>query len=196
MKDVHTEDAGQFYYHVPWPVAVIAVRWEGKDNAMAAAWHAPISFDPPLYGVSISPKRHTYDLIDKAREFTANFLPLGAAEAIAAVGGSTGRELDKFAEFDLGRDHPLVVGSPILSAAYAAYECVLHDARTYGDHRWFVGRIVAVHYTSRLQAPDGTTDPQAAEPSLYLGAEMYATVAGMTKRHLDRKVYGARRKTG
>jgi flavin reductase (DIM6/NTAB) family NADH-FMN oxidoreductase RutF len=88
MKDVRTAEIEQFCYHVPWPAAVIAVRLEGKDNAMAAAWHAPISFDPPLYGVSISPKRHTHDLIRRAREFTANFLPLEAAEMIASVGGS------------------------------------------------------------------------------------------------------------
>lgn len=195
MKDVHTKDVGQFYYHVPWPVAVVAVHWEGKDNAMAAAWHAPISFDPPLYGVSISPKRHTYELISKAREFTANFMSLESAELIAAVGGSTGREIDKFEEFDLEREDPLEVSSPILSSAYATYECILHKEDTYGDHQLFVGRIVAVHYTSAFLMPDGTTDPDAAEPTLYLGAEIYATLTGMTRRHFDRRVYGARRKT-
>jgi flavin reductase (DIM6/NTAB) family NADH-FMN oxidoreductase RutF len=195
MKDRHAKDVGQFYYHVPWPVAVVAVHCEGRDNAMAAAWHAPISFDPPLYGISISPKRHTCDLIRKAREFTANFMPLESAELIAAVGGSTGREIDKFEEFELEREAPLEVSSPILAAAYAAYECILHNEETYGDHQLFVGRIVAVHYASAFQMPDGTTDPDAAEPTLYLGGEVYATVAGMTRRYVDRRVHGARRKT-
>ena len=42
-------------------------------------------------------------------------------------------------------EKPLKTAVPILGAAYAAYECKLVDDREYGDHRWLVGEVVAVH---------------------------------------------------
>ena len=52
-----SEGIGAFYHHYPRIAVVITARGAGRDNAMAAAWHTPISFSPPLYGVVISAKR-------------------------------------------------------------------------------------------------------------------------------------------
>ncbi|GAJ12693.1 unnamed protein product, partial [marine sediment metagenome] len=90
MAKTISEDVGKFYQHYPRVAVVVTARARGRDNAMAAAWHMPISFRPPLYGVSISPKRFTYQLIVDSKEFGVNFLPFEAAELIASVGGSQG----------------------------------------------------------------------------------------------------------
>ena len=54
---------GSFYHHYPSHAAVITAQFEGKKGIMAAAWHAPISHTPPLFGVSLAPNRYTYKLI-------------------------------------------------------------------------------------------------------------------------------------
>jgi len=159
---------------------------------MAAAWHMPISFSPPLYGVSISPKRFTYQLIVDSKEFGVNFLPLEAAELIASVGGSQGQEIDKFQRFNITRDKSLRTAVPILKAAYAAYECRLVDDRGYGDHRLLVGEIEAVHWLKAAFAPEEILDLAKVNPALYLGHELYLTTAKDTVRCLDREVYGKR----
>jgi len=81
---------------------------------------------------------------------------------------------------------------PILEAAYAAYECRLVDDRGYGDHRWLVGEIVAVHWLKEVFTPDEVIDWDKVSPILYLGKELYITTSKDTVKSLDRKVYGRR----
>ena len=159
---------------------------------MAVAWHAPISLKPPLYGVSISPKRFTYQLIADSKEFGINFLPFEAAELVASVGGSKGSEVDKFQRFNIAKNKPVRTAVPILEDAYAAYECQLVDDRSYGDHRWLVGEIVAVHWLEEVFTPDEVIDLDKVSSILYLGNELYVTTSKDTIKSLDRKVYGKR----
>ena len=189
MDKVITEDIGAFSQHYPKVAVVVTAQAGGRDNAMAVAWHTSISLKPPLYGVSISPKRFTYQLIADSKEFGVNFLPLAKAELIASVGGSKGYEMDKFRRFNIARDKPVKTAVPILKDAYAAYECKLVDDRGYGDHRWLVGEIVAVHWLREAFTPEETLDLGKVSPILYLGHELYLTTAKDT-RYLDRKVYG------
>ena len=192
MAKVVSEDTGEFYSHNPRLVCIVTAQAKGKSNAMAAAWHLPISFSPPIYGVAISPKRSTYQLIIDSREFGINFLSFEAAELIASIGGSKGSEIDKFQRFDIARDKAIKTAVPILTDAYAAYECQLVDDRDYGDHRLFVGEIVAVHRLEEVFSPEETLDLDKVSPTLYLGHELYFTGAKDTMRHLDREVYGKR----
>jgi len=158
---------------------------------MAAAWHTSISAEPPLYGVAISAKRFTYQLIAESKEFGINFLPFAKAELVASVGGSKGSEVDKFHRFNIARDKPVKTAVPILQAAYAAYECKLVDDRGYGDHRLLVGEIVAVHLLRGTLPSEETLDLAKVSPILYLGHDLYLTTSkDMT--YLDRKVYGKR----
>jgi len=189
VDKVLTEDIGAFSQHYPKVAVIVTAQAGGRANAMAAAWHTSISFKPPLYGVAISPKRFTYQLIAESKEFGVNFLPFAKAELIASVGGSKGYEIDKFQMFNIARDKPVKTAVPILKAAYAAYECKLVDDRGYGDHRWLVGEIVAVHLLREALTPEETLDLEKVSPILYLGHELYLTTS-KDIRYLDREVYG------
>jgi flavin reductase (DIM6/NTAB) family NADH-FMN oxidoreductase RutF len=192
MPRVITADVGEFYQHYPKVAAILTVNARGKKNAMAAAWHSAISFKPPLYGVAVAPKRYTYQLILEAGEFGINFVPFEAAELIASVGGSGGGEMDKFRKFNIAEDKPLKTKVPILRDAYAAYECRIVDNKTYGDHAWMVGEIVAVHFIDDVFTSKGTLDLSKLNPALYLGAELYITAKKESERLLDRETYGRR----
>jgi len=190
MNKTTSEGVGKFYQGLPALAVIVTAQANGRENAMAVAWHAPVSFNPHLYGVSISPKRFTYQLIAESKEFVVNFLPFEAAELVASVGGSKGSETDKFQKFGIARNKPVRTAVPILEAAYAAYECRLVDDRSYGDHRWLVGEIVATHLMKEVFTPDEIVDLDKVSPILYLGNEIYATISKDTLRSLDRKVYG------
>jgi flavin reductase (DIM6/NTAB) family NADH-FMN oxidoreductase RutF len=192
MVKTVTEDIGEFYQHYPKVAAVLTVRASERKNAMAVAWHSSISFKPPLYGVSIAPKRYTYQLLLESGEFALNFLPFEWVELIASVGGSAGKEIDKFRKFGIAEEKPLKTGAPILKDAYAAYECRMVDNREYGDHVWVVGEIVAVHFARELLTPKGTLDLSRVSPALYMGAELYATVDRGSVKFLDREVCARR----
>lgn len=192
MSKISTESVGDFYQHYPRVAAILTASARGKKNAMAVAWHSSVSSKPPLYGVSIAPKRFTYQLILESKEFGINFVPFEAAELVASVGGSGGGEVDKFQKFGIAEERPLKIGVPILKDAYAAYECKLVDNKTYGDHVWVVGEIVAVHFADDAFTVKGVLDLGKLRPALYLGAELYATADKESMRLLDREVYGRR----
>ena len=186
MAKVLSRDVGEFYQHYPRLATIVTCQARGKDNAMACAWHTALSRTPPLFGVAISPKRFTCELIPEAREFGVNFIPFDEAAISAAMGGSSGRDGDKMGHFRIAREKPAKTQVPILEEAYAAYECKLVDRMTCGDHEWFVGEIVAVHLKEGLLNDKGVLDLKKVLPALYLGADFYATVAPETVKYLER----------
>lgn len=194
--DKVTESTGKFYHHYPRVAVVVTARFEGRDNAMAVAWHIPLSSKPPLYGVAVSPKSFTYELVADSREFAINFLPAAKVELVAAAGGSKGREMDKFKAFKIERRDSVKAAVPVLKDAYAAYECELVEDRLYGDHRLLVGEIVAVHYLEEVFTAGGTLDLEKVSPVLYLGSEQYLDVGKCRIRTVDRQSCVDRLKKG
>ena len=190
MGKKRVEGTGGFHHHYPRLAVIVTCHARGRDNAMAVAWHSSVSQNPPLFGISISPKRFTYELILEAQEFGINFLSLEKAELIAAVGGCPGENVDKFGVFNIVREQPLKTAVPVLKDAYAAYECKLVEHQTYGDHEWFVGEIVATHFLEESFTPGGLLDTAHENAALFLGSELYATTNNNSLRHLERALYG------
>jgi flavin reductase (DIM6/NTAB) family NADH-FMN oxidoreductase RutF len=187
MAKIRQEGAGEFYHFYPRLATVVTVRAKDKQNAMAVAWGCPISFAPPIYGVSISPKRYTHGLILEAGEFAVNFLPIEARKLIAAVGRTSGREVNKFERFKIEVEEPLKLRSPILKAAYAAYECKLLEHRRWGDHDWFAGEVVAAHYEEGVFSKEGVIDLERVTPAMYLGSDLYLEFSPKAVHHIGRE---------
>jgi len=192
MAKVSMEGAGQFSYQYPRLVVIVTSQARGKENAMTVAWHSPISVRPPLYGIAVTPQRSSYELILEGKEFGVNFLPFEKAELIASVGGSRGKEIDKFERFHIPKEKALKTAVPLLKDAYLAYECRLIDHKAYGDHEWLVGEILATHILEEAFTSQGVLDVARFNPALYLSGEFYITTRRETLQHLDRRVYGRR----
>lgn len=186
MVKSNMSGCGNFYHHYPRIAAVVTVQSEGKNNAMAAAWHSPISHTPPIFGVSLAPKRYTYKLIKKSKEFGLNFLPFDKAELIVSLGSVSGAEVDKFKKLGVKMEKPIKTTAPILKDAYAAYECRLIDSREYGDHIWLVGEIVAAHFDKALFTKDETIDLNRVSPVLYMGADRYTIPSSTEVKVIER----------
>jgi flavin reductase (DIM6/NTAB) family NADH-FMN oxidoreductase RutF len=148
-----------------------------------------VAVSPPLYGVSVAPKRFTYRLITESKEFGVNFLPFKLAKLAAAMGGCSGNEVDKFQRFNIAKEKSVKTAVPILKDAYAAFECQLVDDRDYGDHRFLVGKVVAVHWLEEVFTPEEQPDMSKVNPILYIGRDIYLTTAKDTVTMLDREVY-------
>jgi transposase len=106
---------------------------------------------------------------------------------IAAVGRTSGREFEKFAKFQVATEKPLKIKSPILKDAYVAYECKLVEHHTYGDHEWFVGEVVAVHYLKEALDERGVLNLDKIKPAFYLGEDLYAEMKKVAIHHIGRK---------
>jgi flavin reductase (DIM6/NTAB) family NADH-FMN oxidoreductase RutF len=176
MPKIVTEAIGKFSQHYPKVAAIVTASARGRDAAMTAAWHSSISIKPPLYGIAIASKRFTYQLITESREFGINFVPLEKASLAAAIGGTSGQQMNKFERFNIAKEKPVKTTTPILKDAYAAYECKLVDSKPYGDHLWIVGEIVAVHFLEEAFSPSEVLDLDKIKPLLYLGSDFYASM--------------------
>jgi len=175
MSKIVTEDIGKFSQHYPKMAVIVTASAQGRDDAMTAAWHSSISLGPPIYGVAVTTKRFTYQLITESQEFGINFISLEKASLAAAIGGTSGKKMDKFESFDIKKERPLKTTVPILKDAYAAYECKLLDSKPYGDHLWIVGEIVAVHFLEEAFNATEVLDLAKIKPLLYVGSDHYAS---------------------
>ncbi len=184
MDKITQNSVGHLNHFYPAVAAVVTVRSGERMNAMACAWHSALSFTPPLYGVLISSKRFSYQLILDAGAFGVNFLPYDKAEMIAGVGRNSGREVDKFAAFAIAVEPLPDALAPILKDAYAAYECRLAARHPCGDHDLFVGEIVRVHQAPEVFTEDGILDFSRIQSALYLGADWYVTTSRENPRRL------------
>lgn len=175
MPRIATDEIRHFGQHYPKLTVIVTASAGGSDNAMTAAWHSSISLKPPLYGVAIAPQRYTYRLIKESGEFGINFIPFDKASLATSVGSTSGEALDKFERLGIKKEKPIKTGAPLLADAYAAYECRLVDDRTYGDHLWVVGEIVAVHVLEEAFTAAKVLDLEKMRPLLYLGANLYVS---------------------
>ena len=188
MPKIISESVEKFSQHNPKVAVIVTASARGRDAAMTVAWHSSISFKPPLYGIAVSPKRFTYQLITESRGFGINFIPYGKASLAAAIGGTLGQQMDKFERFNIQKEKPLKTTAPILKDAYAAYECKLVDSKPYGDHMWIIGEIVAVHFLEKAFTPAEILDLDKIKPLLYLGSDFYASTDKKSVRLIKRGI--------
>lgn len=132
-------------YRLLYPMRVVLVtsKYGKKENVMAAAWCFPISMDPPLFGVSISRKRYSHELISKGKAFGINLVGKEMEKEALLAGRSSGKEKDKFAEFCINKEYGNL-GIPLLKDSYASIECKLVKEMDLGDHVLFVGEAVNI----------------------------------------------------
>jgi len=186
MKVVEAKPS-KFYHFYPSVTAVVVVRYGDVTNGMAVAWNMGLSSNPPLFGVLIAPKRYTHELIEKAGEFTVNFLPAEKSELIAIFGRISGREINKFKEYNIQVEPSKSIASPVLKEAYASYECKLQKIIPTGDHSLIVGEVLNVHYHKGAFRENGLPDLDAVKPNLYLGADTYLFIKDFEIKVIDKE---------
>jgi flavin reductase (DIM6/NTAB) family NADH-FMN oxidoreductase RutF len=170
---VKPEDLKKFYTYASPKSAILvtAVDETGKPNIITLAWHSPVSIDPPLYGISIHPKRYTHELIEKTKEFVVNFPSWKLLEKVHHCGSVSGRKVDKFRQTGLTPWPSEKVRPPSRAECYLHLECKLGRSPALGDHTWFCGNIVAIT-ADEGAFEDGILGEQG-DPILYMGKDKY-----------------------
>ena len=178
--------AGGNFTSVPLPVAhrllhpklvaiIVAVDTRGRPNGMTAAWITPISINPPMICVAISPTRYTYELIRTSKEFTVNVLDSQQVKTSHYFGTVSGRYEDKFAQSGVRLAQSTSVRAPHLVDALAVLECKLEKEFKLGDHALVIGRIANAY--AREGVFTQTYNPEKAKVLLHLGGDDYVTIA-------------------
>lgn len=125
-----------------FPVVLVTV----KRNIMTAAAFSFYSFKPPCIMVGILPESLTYELVLREQEFGINIPTKEQLEIVRICGSVSGRDEDKFEKAGLTPQKAKAIDSYLIKECPVNLEChVVHQIDYLGDHRWFVGQIVAVH---------------------------------------------------
>jgi flavin reductase (DIM6/NTAB) family NADH-FMN oxidoreductase RutF len=151
QKQVQYTDAIKTKYPEQVVIA-IAKDKDGRPNPVTLGWTMIVSGNPPMMAIAVAKKHYSIGTIRHSKCFTIVYPSSEMAEAALFFGSKSGRDVDKFAEFDAqhGQAHCTTepakqIDSILLADAVANFECTLESETESGDHIIFVGRIVCSH---------------------------------------------------
>ncbi|HDD26058.1 MAG TPA: flavin reductase family protein [Acidilobales archaeon] len=167
---------GTYYILHPRPVVLISATYGGVTDFMAASWVTPVSADPPMIAVAISPRRYTHGLIVKSGEFAVTVLHVNDVNKIHTLGTISLKERkDKLEVAGLRLKKCAKISTYIVENALAFMECKVVDKVTAGDHDLFIGEVInaGVKEGVILKEPTSYTIP------LHIGKELYTTPSSL-----------------
>ena len=126
-------------------VIAIAKDKAGRANPVTLGWTMIVSGSPPMMAIAVASTHYSIETVRHSKCFCLAFPSSDMADAALFFGSKSGRDIDKFAEFDCKTEPAKVIDSVLLSDAAANFECTLESETEAGDHIIFVGRIVTSH---------------------------------------------------
>lgn len=105
--------------------AFLTVKDENEVNTMTIGWGSiSVVWNKPIFMVAVRYSRHTYNLIENAKEFTVS-IPLDndLRKELAYCGSKSGRDVNKFEECDLTLIEGQKLSTPIIGECELHYEC-------------------------------------------------------------------------
>ena len=146
----------------PTPVALItSVAADGKPNIITLGEVFNISLrTPTIVGVAIRKATYSHGLISESGEYVVNLPTTQMLKAVDRCGTTTGRRVDKFAEFGLTPAPATVVRPPLIEECPVNLECKVIGIEVVGDHDLFKGEVVATHIDDTLLDEQGRVRPE------------------------------------
>lgn len=140
-------------YLEPGPIVLVSSRWWDKTNIMTMGWHMIMDFVPSLIGCYIWTENHSFELIRRSRQCVINIPTEDLAATVVKIGNSSGRDIDKFAEFDLTARPGTNVRAPLIDECYASFECKIADSSLIRKYSLFVLEVVKAHVATSPKYP-------------------------------------------
>lgn len=126
-------------------VIAIAKNKNGKANPITLGWTMIVSGEPPMMAVAVAKTHYSIETIRHSRCFTIAFPSSDMADAALFFGSKSGRDADKFGEYECNTERAKAIDSVLLTDAVANFECTLESETDAGDHIIYVGKVVASH---------------------------------------------------
>ncbi len=191
FQPVALEHASRLVNH--GPTVLVTSAHGGRRNVMAAAWSMPVEFAPPRIAVVIDKSTFTRELVAASGAFGICLPGAALVDLAYAVGGVSGRAIDKFARYGIDAREGPSLSLPLLEAGCAAWlECrLLPEPRTEALYDTCFGEVVAAAADARIFSGghwsfrDDNADLQTIH---HLGAGNFVRAGGMLQaRPWERK---------
>ena len=172
------------------PVAIVTTSWRNVANAMPLAWSMPVSVDPPLIAIAVHPGRHSHDMITFGEEFALNFPSKVILNHTQWLGMVSGLQGDKIEGSRLPYFRAKIIDAPLLEGCVGWIECAVHDSYTTGDHKLFIGRVMAAQAdTDAFDFETGlwSLADDEYKPLSYLGGRTYSVLAAAVEAEVEQR---------
>ena len=137
----------------PGPIVLVSSAHKGKANIMTMGWHMIMEFVPSLIGCYVWTENHSFEMIRRSRQCVINIPTEDLAAKVVKIGNSSGRDIDKFAEFGLTARPGTHVRAPLIDECYASFECKLADSSLIRKYSLFVLEVVKAHVATSPKYP-------------------------------------------
>jgi len=137
----------------PGPVVLVSSAWKGETDIMTMGWHMIMGEDPSLVGCFIWGENRSFDIIRKSRECVINIPEVHLAKTTVEIGNCSGRDVDKFEEFDLTSVESQSINAPSIKECFANFECTLFDARLIDQYNLFIFEVVKAYAAKSPKFP-------------------------------------------
>lgn len=130
----------------PYPYT-LAVTLDEDDipNVIGLSWWTITSWKPQMLAIAVGHARYSYECLEHCGEFVLCFPSEEQAEGAWLCGTVSGRDVEnKFKEAGFTEKKAKVVKPPIIEGSTVAYECKVVDKVDTGDHRLYIGEVVAI----------------------------------------------------
>ncbi|MYA84002.1 MAG: flavin reductase family protein, partial [Acidimicrobiaceae bacterium] len=155
---------------VPRPIAwVSTVSPDGIRNLAPHSYFNGVSSSPPLVMFSADLTGDTAANIRSNGEFVVNTVSVALAEAMETTASAVGAPVDEFALAGLTPVAATDVQPPLIDESPASLECVVREARPFGDSLMVVGEVVRFHFAPGLMGDTGRLEPERLDPLGRLG---------------------------
>ena len=159
----------------PVPAILVGTGGNGfKNNLITIAWAGVLNSEPPMLAISVRPGRFSYEALVKTGEFTVNVPAADQAELVDWCGVVSGKDHDKFAEWNLTAVPGTKVAAPIVEECPVALECKVSQKIPLGTHDMFLAEILAVQVSREFLTEEGKFDLNKRNLIAYVCGQYYS----------------------
>ena len=139
----------------PVPPALVTVADGDEKNVLTVAWTGILSTVPPTTYISVRPRRHSYGMLERSREFVLHLPPATLVQKVDYCGTFTGAKVDKFEKCGFTLLPSDEVAAPTIAECPIALECRVKTILPMGSHDVFIAEIVSVSVDEGLMDANG-----------------------------------------
>lgn len=153
----------------PLPVALVACGTMEKPNIITIAWISMLDESPPTLGFSIRKERHSFELIQRYKEFSVNIPSSKYFKEVDLCGIYSGKNIDKFKETGLTPVRASKISAPIIKECPLNIECSLAKSVEINNRILFVAGILETHIDNDMIVDEKAMklDIKKASPLIY-----------------------------
>lgn len=134
---------GNMLYPLP-AVMVTCGAMDEEHNIITIAWTGTVCTNPPMCYISVRPNRHSYEILEKRKEFVINLTTKQMAKTTDWCGIKSGKDVNKFEAMKLTKAKAKVVNVPTIKESPLNIECKVTAIHKLGSHNMFVAEVVNV----------------------------------------------------